>query len=321
MMDALAYLTTSWLQPELLALTALGTAAGIYIGAIPGLSVTMAVSILISFTFSWEVNHALALMNGIFMGGVYGGSRTAILLNIPGAPAAIATALDGYPLEVCGLFAGSGDRVDVFYPCRNAAQFVAHGWMPIEQVCQQRERKLKQFGGAAGMHTGWPRPMKQNHGLADAIAAAESCETLWPVVASGGQHLERAGQNDVQRVVVIEEPDLGSLRRRRAFVRALLGELRRRRRRGVERAEIGDEAAVVVALVAHVVAEERAAEIERLATRGRPRRRTRPTRFHRRGPCPLWRRRANERRRSRLSTGADCRPPAGSAAGHLSQGR
>ncbi|WP_027998365.1 tripartite tricarboxylate transporter permease [Sinorhizobium arboris] len=101
-MDALAYLFSSWLQPELLALTALGTFAGIYIGAIPGLSVTMAVSILISFTFSWEVNPALALMNGIFMGGVYGGSRTAILLNIPGAPAAIATALDGYPLAKKG---------------------------------------------------------------------------------------------------------------------------------------------------------------------------------------------------------------------------
>jgi proteasome lid subunit RPN8/RPN11 len=34
----------------------------------------------------------------------------------------IGLALDGYPLEVCGLFAGAGDRVDVFYPCRNAAQ-------------------------------------------------------------------------------------------------------------------------------------------------------------------------------------------------------
>jgi putative tricarboxylic transport membrane protein len=58
----------------------------------------MAVSILISFTFSWEVNEALALMAGVFLGGVYGGSRTAILLNIPGAPSALVTALDGYPL-------------------------------------------------------------------------------------------------------------------------------------------------------------------------------------------------------------------------------
>ncbi|WP_368484148.1 tripartite tricarboxylate transporter permease [Phaeobacter sp. HF9A] len=68
----------------------------------PGLSVTMAVSILISFTFSWEVYPAIALMIGIYMGGVYGGSRTAILLNIPGAPSAIATALDGYPMAKRG---------------------------------------------------------------------------------------------------------------------------------------------------------------------------------------------------------------------------
>ncbi|RUM52177.1 MAG: C4-dicarboxylate ABC transporter permease, partial [Marinomonas sp.] len=100
---ALNYFALSWLSPELLALTALGTFLGIYVGAIPGLSVTMAVSILISFTFSWDVNHALCLMVGIFMGGVYGGSRTAILLNIPGAPSAIATALDGYPLAKKGL--------------------------------------------------------------------------------------------------------------------------------------------------------------------------------------------------------------------------
>ena len=98
MSEALGYFLMSWLDLKLLALTALGTFAGIYIGAIPGLSVTMAVSILISFTFKWDVNHALALIAGIYFGGVYGGSRSAILLNIPGAPSAIATALDGYPM-------------------------------------------------------------------------------------------------------------------------------------------------------------------------------------------------------------------------------
>ena len=83
-------------------LVAAGTFCGIYVGAIPGLSVTMAVSILISFTFSWDINPALALMAGIYMGGVYGGSRSAVLLNIPGAPAAIATSFDGYPLAKLG---------------------------------------------------------------------------------------------------------------------------------------------------------------------------------------------------------------------------
>ena len=101
-MEALSNFLITWTSIDLLALTALGTFLGIYIGAIPGLSVTMAVSILISFTFSWDVYNALALMVGVFMGGVYGGSRTAILLNIPGAPSAIATALDGFPMAQKG---------------------------------------------------------------------------------------------------------------------------------------------------------------------------------------------------------------------------
>lgn len=101
-MDAMLAAFTVFTQPDLLLLVAVGTFAGIYIGAIPGLSVTMAVSILISFTFSWEVYPALSLMVGIYMGGVYGGSRTAILLNIPGAPSAIATAMDGYPMAQRG---------------------------------------------------------------------------------------------------------------------------------------------------------------------------------------------------------------------------
>lgn len=101
-MEALSNFLITWTSIDLLALTALGTFLGIYVGAIPGLSVTMAVSILISFTFSWDVYNALALMVGVFMGGVYGGSRTAILLNIPGAPSAIATALDGFPMAQRG---------------------------------------------------------------------------------------------------------------------------------------------------------------------------------------------------------------------------
>ena len=101
-MQAFLDIMTIFTQPQLLLLVGLGTFAGVYVGAIPGLSVTMAVSILISFTFSWDVYPALSLMIGIYMGGVYGGSRTAILLNIPGAPSAIATALDGYPLAQRG---------------------------------------------------------------------------------------------------------------------------------------------------------------------------------------------------------------------------
>ena len=66
MTEALSFFFMSWTDPYLLFLTAAGTFAGIYVGAIPGLSVTMAVSILISFTFKWNVNEALALIAGIY---------------------------------------------------------------------------------------------------------------------------------------------------------------------------------------------------------------------------------------------------------------
>lgn len=101
-MEILSNLLLPLTQPILLFYLAIGTFAGIYIGAIPGLSVTMAVSLLISFTFSWDLLPAIALIIGVNVGGVYGGSRSAILLNIPGAPAAVATTFDGYPLAQKG---------------------------------------------------------------------------------------------------------------------------------------------------------------------------------------------------------------------------
>jgi putative tricarboxylic transport membrane protein len=102
-MEALHYSLVLFREPLLIALVALGTFAGVYIGAIPGLSGTMAVSLLVSFTFSWNTNNALALMCGVFVGVVFGGSRTAILLNIPGGPSSVATGFDGYPLAKKGL--------------------------------------------------------------------------------------------------------------------------------------------------------------------------------------------------------------------------
>ena len=102
-MDMITHLMVVFREPMLILLVALGTFAGIYVGAIPGLSGTMAVSLLVSFTFAWPTNEALAIMVGIFVGAVFGGSRSAILLNVPGAPAAVATALDGYPLAKKGL--------------------------------------------------------------------------------------------------------------------------------------------------------------------------------------------------------------------------
>lgn len=90
------------LDIKLILICALGTFAGIFIGAIPGLSVTMAVALLLSLTYSWDLYPALALMIGVFFGGVYGGSRAAILVNMPGGPASVATSFDGYPMAKNG---------------------------------------------------------------------------------------------------------------------------------------------------------------------------------------------------------------------------
>ena len=101
MQDLLSVLSLL-IRPEVLFPAALGTLLGVYIGAIPGLSGTMAVSLLVSLTYAWSETPAIALIMGVFVGVVYGGSRSAILLNIPGAPAAVATGFDGYPLAQKG---------------------------------------------------------------------------------------------------------------------------------------------------------------------------------------------------------------------------
>ncbi|MGF1620594.1 MAG: tripartite tricarboxylate transporter permease [Rhodomicrobiaceae bacterium] len=86
------------LTPLNLALALLGVVAGTAIGAIPGLSATMAVAVLVPFTFTMAPANALILMGAIYSGAIYGGAYSAILLNTPGTPSAIATTLDGYPM-------------------------------------------------------------------------------------------------------------------------------------------------------------------------------------------------------------------------------
>ncbi len=81
---------------------AIGTFAGIVIGALPGLTATMAVSLMVSLTYGMEARNALAILIALYLGGIYGGSRSAILLNVPGTPSSAATALEGFPLTQRG---------------------------------------------------------------------------------------------------------------------------------------------------------------------------------------------------------------------------
>ena len=80
----------------------LGTIGGLILGATPGLSPTMAVALLIPFTFQLEAAKGLILLGAAYTSTVAGGAVSAILLKIPGAPANIATTLDGHAMALKG---------------------------------------------------------------------------------------------------------------------------------------------------------------------------------------------------------------------------
>src|SRR6056297_869914 len=75
---------------------------GIIFGMLPGLTATVGIAILTALTFKWDPGNAILVLVGIYVGAIYGGSRSAVLLNIPGTPASAATCLDGYPLSQNG---------------------------------------------------------------------------------------------------------------------------------------------------------------------------------------------------------------------------
>jgi len=90
----------------------LGVICGVVFGAIPGLSSAMAVALLLPLTYGMSPLVALGAIAGIHNGGSYGGAIPAILLRIPGSPAAVITGEDGYPMAQKGL-AGMALRVAV----------------------------------------------------------------------------------------------------------------------------------------------------------------------------------------------------------------
>lgn len=92
----------SQLTPVILLLVLAGTLIGIIFGSIPGLTATMAVAVCLPLTYSLGLNGALALLIGLYVGGIAGGMIPAVLLNIPGTPSSICTAFDGYPMAQKG---------------------------------------------------------------------------------------------------------------------------------------------------------------------------------------------------------------------------
>ena len=105
MLDGLGLLLggiTHFLTPLSLFNIAWATLLGIVIGALPGLTATMGVALLVTLTYKMAPDQAILCLMCIYSGAIYGGSRTAILLAIPGTPASAATTLDGHPLALQG---------------------------------------------------------------------------------------------------------------------------------------------------------------------------------------------------------------------------
>jgi len=88
--------------PTTLFFIAFGVLLGTVLGAIPGLNATMGTALLIPFTFAMSSENGLALLAAVYCGGTFGGSISAILFNVPGAPEAAATGFDGYPMAQKG---------------------------------------------------------------------------------------------------------------------------------------------------------------------------------------------------------------------------
>jgi len=90
------------LHPTVLLLIALGTIFGAIIGALPGFSSVMAISLLLPVVYPMDPLMGLLVLGSIYMGAMYGDANAAILLNIPGTASALPTTFDGFPMAQQG---------------------------------------------------------------------------------------------------------------------------------------------------------------------------------------------------------------------------
>lgn len=98
MWDAIFHAVQVNLQFSHLLVVLIGTLAGTFIGALPGLSAVSGVALLLPFTFTMEPAQGLIMLAAVYMSAEYGGSISAILINTPGTSGAACTMLDGTPL-------------------------------------------------------------------------------------------------------------------------------------------------------------------------------------------------------------------------------
>ncbi len=101
-MDIMIQSVIEVMQPLNLLLVIIGTIFGMICGSLPGLSSSMAIILVLPFTYSMEPVTGILLLIAVYVGGACGGSISAILLKTPGTPEAVATTFDGYPMAMKG---------------------------------------------------------------------------------------------------------------------------------------------------------------------------------------------------------------------------
>lgn len=101
-MDSFLHAFSFAFAPVPLAASVMGVIIGLVFGAIPGLTYTMALALVLPLTFGLEPMTAIALMIGTYIGGMSGGTVSAILIGVPGTPSAAATVADGYAMRLAG---------------------------------------------------------------------------------------------------------------------------------------------------------------------------------------------------------------------------
>ncbi|MEM9578972.1 MAG: tripartite tricarboxylate transporter permease [Pseudomonadota bacterium] len=102
MLEQIGPAFTLLLDPSLLALFFLGVVVGMIGGALPGISASITIALLLPLAFTLDPLMSLIVLGAIYMSAEYGGSISAILINTPGTAAAVCTALDGHPMATQG---------------------------------------------------------------------------------------------------------------------------------------------------------------------------------------------------------------------------
>lgn len=99
---------------QIMLLCLAGVILGIFFGASPGMTSSMGIALILPVTYGMDIIHGMAILLGIYIGSISGGLITAILINIPGTPASVATTFDGHPMAERGE-GGRAIRVGTLY--------------------------------------------------------------------------------------------------------------------------------------------------------------------------------------------------------------